>query len=74
MRADGCWPSMLGKDQIGSCLILQLSNPSLGYAILEVSIHTTEGYGLATLYDLLHEEILRKAAIVAMIMEDLDPM
>jgi hypothetical protein len=46
---------MLGKDQIGSCLILQLSNPSFGYTILKVSVHTTEGDGLTTPDDLLHE-------------------
>jgi hypothetical protein len=74
MRADGCWPSVLGKDQIGSCLILQLSNPSFGYAVLKVSVHTTERDRLAALDNLLHEEILSEAAVVSMIMEDLDSM
>jgi hypothetical protein len=39
-----------------------------------VSVHTTERDRLAALDNLLHEEILRKAAIVSMIMEDLDSM
>jgi hypothetical protein len=72
MRADGCWPSMLSKDKIGPCLILQLPDSALGYTVLKVSVHTTEGDGLAALDNLLHEEILRKAAVVSMIMEDLD--
>jgi hypothetical protein len=61
---------MLGKDQIGSCLILQLSNPSLGYTVLKVSVHTTEGDGLPTPDDLLHEQILCKASIVRMIVSN----
>jgi hypothetical protein len=63
---------MLGKDQIGPCLILQLPNPSLGYTVLKVSVHTTERDRLAALDNLLHEEILRKAAVISMIMEDPD--
>jgi hypothetical protein len=74
MGADGCWPLMLGKDQIGPHLILQLSNLSLGYTILKVSIHTTEGDSLATLNNVLHEEILCEAAIVPMVVEYLDSM
>jgi hypothetical protein len=42
MRADGCWPLMLGKDEIGPCLILKLPNSALGYTVLKVSVHTTE--------------------------------
>jgi hypothetical protein len=63
---------MLGKDQIGPRLILQLSNPSFGYTVLEVSVHTTERDRLAAFDNLLHEEILCEAAVVSMIMEDLD--
>jgi hypothetical protein len=70
MRADGSWPSMLGKHQVGPHLILQLPESALSYTILEVSIHTTEGDGLAALDNLLHEQILGKSAIVSMIMED----
>jgi hypothetical protein len=61
---------MLSKDQIGSSLILQLSNPSLGYAVLKVSVHATEGDGLSTPDDLLHEQVLGKASVVRMIVSD----
>jgi hypothetical protein len=46
---------MLGKDKISPCLILQLADPSLGYTVLKVSVHTTERDGLSTPDDLLHE-------------------
>jgi hypothetical protein len=65
---------MLGEDEIGPCLILQLPNSALCYTVLKVSVHATEGDGLATHDDLLHEEILREAAVVSMIVEDLDSM
>jgi hypothetical protein len=61
---------MLGKDKVGPCLILQLADPSLGYTVLKVSVHTTEGDGLSTPDDLLHEQVLCKASIVRMIVSD----
>jgi hypothetical protein len=63
---------MLGKDQVGSCLILQLPDSALCYTVLELSVHATEGDGLAALNNLLHEAILGKSAVVSMILEDLD--
>jgi hypothetical protein len=33
---------MLSEDKIGPGLILQLADPSLGYTVLKVSVHTTE--------------------------------
>jgi hypothetical protein len=46
---------MLSKDKVGSCLILQLSNPSLGYTVLKVSVHTTKRDRLSKPDDLLDE-------------------
>jgi hypothetical protein len=61
---------MLSEDKIGPGLILQLADPSLGYTVLKVSVHTTERDGLPTPDDLLHEQVLCKASVVRMIVSN----
>ena len=53
-------------------LLLQISNPLLHNAILEVSIDSTVQDLLPTLFSRLDEGIVRKSPIVSMVVSDCD--
>jgi len=42
MGVDGCWPALLGMEEHGPCVILEVPDPLLHDPILEVCVHSTK--------------------------------
>ena len=71
---DGLGPSVGGMQDHGSGTFCDVADTSLSHPILVMGTDTTEGDGLLSLADIIHEGPIRKATVVAMIMPDVYSM
>ncbi len=61
-------PASAHMKQLLGCALQEVSDRAFGYAILEVSIHATEGELLALLVAGVFESVVRETTVVAVVM------
>ncbi len=71
---DGLRPPVAGVDHHCAGQVLQVPDPFLRNAILEMGIGPTVGDGLSARRDVGHKFVLGEAAVVGMVAFDLDAM
>jgi hypothetical protein len=62
------WPALVGVQELLPGALREVPDHALGNSILKVRIYPTEGKSLIALFACLFESIVRKSAIVAVIM------